>query len=426
MLSLDNFGQSFYQVLEVYAVVVLLHKILPAATAQGYCCDFQGRPLTYRLNGLLVLIVSVLFYSALAVTGLKDPAFLSNNFLACWMSGLLIGSLASVMFYVEGLRHPPVDAKYLRCVTTDMIKPSKSTTATSTTKDGKTKHTQVEFIKHPVLDPKYHQKPWIVDFWNGLEFNPRVAGIDVKMMLYTLGAVLLQLNIISMAVQHAKVNGGNISNAMLVYLFAFTWFLVEYSYFENVHLYTYDLIAEKIGFKLLFGCLGFYPFAYALGGTILTTYAPLTDPLNSPIKDISPTTAALILLTFYTGWIFTRGPNMQKFYFKLNPTAPTFFFGLIPQRALPGTRIIVSGFWGMSRHINYLGEVLQSVALALPGFLVISSYPLALIPWIYPLYYIALFIPRERDDHEVCKRKYGKDWDTYCKMTPWRIIPYIY
>jgi delta14-sterol reductase len=76
------------------------------------------------------------------------------------------------------------------------------------------------------------------------------------------------------------------------------------------------------------------------------------DPAALP--DISTITSILTVVLFYSGWIFTRGPNMQKFYFKLNPANPTFFFGLIPQRSLPGTRIIVSGFWGMSRHINYL------------------------------------------------------------------------
>lgn len=30
-----------------------------------------------------------------------------------------------------------------------------------------------------------------------------------------------------------------------------------------------------------------------------------------------------------------------------------------------------------------------------------------------------------RDDH-ACRLKYGKDWDKYCKLVRWRIIPFLY
>jgi len=29
-----------------------------------------------------------------------------------------------------------------------------------------------------------------------------------------------------------------------------------------------------------------------------------------------------------------------------------------------------------------------------------------------------------RDD-EACREKYGKDWDKYCKLVPYKIIPYV-
>jgi uncharacterized protein YneF (UPF0154 family) len=175
--------------------------------------------LQYRLNGLLVLVVTVALYAALSVAGVKDPTFLANNFLACWISGVLIGVFVSIAFYVSGKMNPPVDEKYLRCVTVDMVSiPSSTKGKTFPSSDD----TKVEFLKHPVLDPKYNQKPWIFDFFNGLEFNPRVLGVDIKMMLYCWGATLLQLNILSMAWQHIKLNGGVLSNAMATYVFCFT------------------------------------------------------------------------------------------------------------------------------------------------------------------------------------------------------------
>jgi len=46
---------------------------------------------------------------------------------------------------------------------------------------------------------------------------------------------------------------------------------------------------------------------------------------------------------FLSGWVITRGANMQKFAYRTNPTKKSFFFGMIPQTTIPGTRILCSG-----------------------------------------------------------------------------------
>ena len=69
------------------------------------------------------------------------------------------------------------------------------------------------------------------------------------MILYAYGAIRLELNILS-GCAHQFYQTESISNALLVYTVMFSWFLHEYMFFENVHLYTYDLFAEKLGFKL--------------------------------------------------------------------------------------------------------------------------------------------------------------------------------
>jgi delta14-sterol reductase len=83
--------------------------------------------------------------------------------------------------------------------------------------------------------------------------------------------------------------------------------------------------------------------------------------------------------------------------------------------------LLVSGFWGTARHVNYLGELLMATGLTLA-----LGYPGRFAPWLYPLYYLALLIPRQRDDDRRCAAKYGALWDEYVARVPWRILPGIY
>ena len=77
----------------------------------------------------------------------------------------------------------------------------------------------------------------------------------------------------------------------------------------------------------------------------------------------------------------------------------------------------------MSRHVNYAGEITQAIGLALPGYLVTGSC----IPFIYPLYYIMLFVPRQIDDDKVCEGKYGKEiWGEYVSRVKYRIFSLVF
>ena len=110
-----------------------------------------------------------------------------------------------------------------------------------------------------------------------------------------------------------------------------------------------------------------------------------------------------------------------------------------------GTRLITSGWWGLVRHPNYLGDWIMAWAWCLPcgthrsalaplALLSIHSRASALaapgfdglVPYFYVIYFGILLVHREfRDEHQ-CKLKYGKDWDKYCSIVRYRIIPYIF
>jgi 7-dehydrocholesterol reductase len=69
--------------------------------------------------------------------------------------------------------------------------------------------------------------------------------------------------------------------------------------------------------------------------------------------------------------------------------------------------LLCSGWWGLSRHFNYLGDLMISSAMCLTcGFTHI-------LPYFYIIYMTILLLHRISRDDERCRNKYGKYWDEY-------------
>jgi delta14-sterol reductase len=265
-----------------------------------------------------------------------------------------------------------------------------------------------------VLPVKTSGRKFLADLYFGRVDNRQFlnARIDVKMFLYLVGAVMLGLNLLSFTAHHVLRFGAGHSPGVLLYCVLFFWFVVDYLVFERVHLYTYDIFAERVGFKLGFGCLTFYPCFYLVG---LWVAAGLSD------SGTPPWLLAVFAALFFVGWTLSRGANMQKYLFKIDPERT--FLGLVEPRVLSDGRnaLLYSGFWGVARHLNYLGEILMAVGLTL-----VLGYPGRWIVWLYPLYYVALLVPRERADERRCAAKYGDLWAEYVRLVPRRILPWLY
>jgi delta14-sterol reductase len=345
----------------VFFVVLLLNQFVPGRSVDGYVRGPDGKPLRYHLNGLRVFFVTIALWTLACWRGLIEwTVFYENR----WDMALTACALGLVFTFAIVL---PVKAK-----------PGSNLFA---------------------------------DLYLGRLDNPQYGKLDAKMYLYLVGATLLELNILSFAAKHLQTFPDDPSPGVFLYVGLFTFFLVEYLNFEEVHLYTYDFMAEKVGFKLGWGCLVFYPFFYGVG---LWTHAEKPNP-HTPWPLL-----VLVGVMFFTGWGFARGANMQKFFFKRDRTKP--FLGITPEALSDGERhVLVNGFWGLSRHVNYLGELLMSSALALS-----LGYPGDWQPWLYPLYYVALLVPRQIADDKRCAERYGPLWAQYVKRVPHRIIPFIY
>ena len=87
------------------------------------------------------------------------------------------------------------------------------------------------------------------------------------------------------------------------------------------------------------------------------------------------------------------------------------------------SRLLTSGFWGVSRHLNYVFELMVALSWSLPSA---RSLPVAWPGFIYVPFLFILLVHRIFRDEDKCRAKYGKGWDLYCGHVRYRLIPGIF
>ena len=78
------------------------------------------------------------------------------------------------------------------------------------------------------------------------------------------------------------------------------------------------------------------------------------------------------------------------------------------------------GYQAWSRHFHYLPDIINLFLYCSPaGFS-------RVLPHLYFIYLTALLLDRTYRIDARCHAKYGKQWEAYCKLVPWRLIPKVW
>ncbi|KAL8934014.1 MAG: hypothetical protein Q9216_006114 [Gyalolechia sp. 2 TL-2023] len=301
-----------------------------------------------------------------------------------------------------------------------------------------------------------HTGNLIYDWFIGRELNPRIAipvigTIDIKAFCELrpgmLGWILLDLAF----VVHQYKQYGFISDSIVLITLFQSLYVFDALWMEPAILSTMDITTDGFGFMLAFGDLVWLPFIYSLQARYLAVY-----PVQLGLYGI----IGVLAVQAFGYWIF-RSSNNEKNRFRTNPKDPRIAH-LQYMKTTSGRKLLTSGWWGFSRHPNYLGDWIMAWSYCLPtgiaGYVVKHGSPVImsqgdmvdgngfvsgglvkqqvlqgeakgwgmLITYFYVLYFAILLIHREMRDEEACKRKYGEDWEEYKKKVRWRILPGIY
>ncbi|WBW74321.1 C-14 sterol reductase Erg24 [Schizosaccharomyces osmophilus] len=360
---------SFQLYLCWLGALILAWHFLPGEWVKGVPIDEKGTRLQYKMNGFAT--ISLVLGIASGFIYMKGPECMEliwSRFLPLMTSAYVVSILISFYCYISS------------------------------------------FIGQKHLAEGGNSGNLLYDWFIGRLLNPRIGNFDIKVFSELRPGLILWIVFdIAFACRQYVMLNGRITDSMVLVLVFHSWYVLDSFVCESAVLTTMDVTTDGFGYMLCFGDLVWVPFTYGLQARYLSYY---------PVDLGVGFTTAIIFLQLLGYYIF-RGSNSQKNEFRNNPTDPS-VKNLKYIQTKRGTRLLIDGWWGKSRHMNYFGDWLMAWAWCLPvGFG-------SAIPYFYVAYFAVLLLHRYgRDDHK-CREKYGDDWKKYCQVVKYRIIPYIY
>lgn len=404
-----------------YLFSAVLHRVLPGEEAEGTVLASGGK-LKYKFNTFSSSVFTLAICLAGTIAqGADFPVwtFIWDNYLQILTANIIIAYSLATYVYLKSFGVKAGNAEYRE------------------------------------LAAGGHSGNMLYDWFIGRELNPRVTlpllgEIDIKEFMELrpgmLGWCLFDLAFVA----HQYKAYGFVTDSIMLITAIQTLYIFDAYWMESAILTTMDITTDGFGFMLAFGDLVWVPFIYSLQARYLAVY-----PLTLGVYGTSGVLAVLGL-----GYYIFRSSNNEKNRFRNNPNDPRVSHLKYIETAA-GSRLLTSGWWGTARHINYFGDWIMAWSYCLPtgiaGYIIQHSSPAngevattpanssfsgttvgqevvqgqargygMLITYFYVLYFAILLIHRETRDEAKCVRKYGKDWERYTKVVPYKIVPGVY
>ena len=366
-----------WRIIAVFAAIqIIFMKVLPGKTVYGPRTP-NGYVPRYKQNGFLSFLLSLfLFWLFGFQLKLFRPAVIYDHF------GEILGALNifslffCLLLYFKGIYSP------------------------STPDSGST--------GNPLFD-----------YYWGTDLYPHIFGINVKQFTNSrFGMMGWPLLILAFAAKQKELYG-TVSSSMIVSVTLQLIYVGIFFYYESGYFKTMDIQEDRAGYYIVWGVMVWIPAVYTLTAHYLVQH---------PVHIGFGFSAALIvvgLLGFYT----KTSMNRQRIRVR-EKNGDTKIWGH-PAKIIRAkytdnkgieheSLLLVDGYWGISRHFHYTGEIIGALCWSLPALFQ------HFMPYFYVVYLTLLLLHRAKRDDVKCRLKYGKYWDEYCKKVPYKIIPGIY
>ena len=357
----------------------LLAAFLPGLHIKGLPIPSQNNErLDYNCNGITAWYVTLVVVGVLHFSGVLPLGLISDNFGPLMTVAIISGNVVAIVIYVGAF------------VSNNTHRMSGS---------------------HPY------------DFFMGAWLNPRIGRLDIKMWAEIRVAwIMLFLLTLSAAAKQYEMHGA-VSTPMWFMVLAHFLYANACMKGEECIPTTWDIFYEKWGWMLIYWNLAGVPFVYCFNAQ----YIAVQDPFEH--STLYTLMCFVMLVGAYYVWD-TAQSQRNRFRMQMRGTfVKRLAFPQLPWGTLEdpeymqtaqGNKLLVDGWWRYARKIHYTADILMALSWGLIcGF---DNF----LPYFYVTFFVIMITHRAVRDMERCKRKYGEDWDQYCKKVPHTFVPFLF
>jgi 7-dehydrocholesterol reductase len=364
-----------WKIISVFIVFELaLLRFLPGKPFNGPITP-KGNVPTYKENGPAAFLITLLVFCG-ASFGLElFPASILYDNLGALFGALNVLSLIVCLFlYLKGRFHP------------------------STSDSGITNN-------------------MLFDYYWGTELYPQILGWNIKQFITCrFGMMSWGLFLISYCAKQAEL--GDLANSMLVSVGLQFLYLGKFYLWEKGYLRSLDIMHDRAGFYICWGCMVWVPCVYTSPSMYLVLH---------PIH-LSTTLVALFSIVGGVSIIINYLADKQRLTTRATSGNCT-VWGKKPVTLLAHYQttegeqkqslLLASGWWGISRHFHYVPELAGTFFWSVPALFQNAS------PYFYVVFLTVLLLDRAFRDDIRCAQKYGDYWQQYCELVPYKIVPFV-
>jgi 7-dehydrocholesterol reductase len=257
----------------------------------------------------------------------------------------------------------------------------------------------------------------LFDYYWGTELYPRIFGWDLKQFTNCrFGMMSWGLILLSYAAKQAQLYG--LADSMVVAVGLQLLYITKFFVWETGYLRSLDIMHDRAGFYICWGCLVWVPCIYTSStlylvhhpvhlGTQLATAFFLAGAASIIINYLADRQRQVVRAKNGLCMVWRRPPYLIQASFVQN--------GETKQSLL-----LASGWWGIARHFHYIPEIAGAFFWAVPALF--DNF----MPYFYVSYLTILLLDRAFRHDKRCAEKYGEAWDLYCERVPYKMIPYIF
>ena len=258
----------------------------------------------------------------------------------------------------------------------------------------------------------------VFDYYWGTELYPRVFGFDIKVFTNCrFGLMVWALLVMIYALKSYEMYG--FVDSTFVSAFLQLAYLAKFYWWEAGYMSTIDIMVDRAGYYICWGCLVWVPSFYAGVSMYLVEHPVQLGPFWSSI--ILAAGLFSIAINYLADWQKqrVRSSNGDCLIWGKKPDIIHATYSLENGQKKESI-LLASGWWGLSRHFHYIPEIMLSFCWSVPALFEHG------LPYSYVIYLTVLLVHRSFRDEMKCSAKYNKYWVEYCEKVPSRIVPYVF